>query len=103
MGGVGANGLDVGVDRYPYVTAGIGEAVARREHYVLQRDPVLTRLGPAGLKAREVEELVDERRQLLTLLDDGLAQLGPLGGGEGVAAQGVAGGDDRRDRSAQVV
>ena len=57
----------------------------------------------AGLQARDVEQVLDQAREPLALLDHRLAQLvALLGAGAGRVERG-AGGDDRGQRRAQVV
>jgi hypothetical protein len=103
LGGVGADQRHVGVEREREGPGREGDVVDRREQDLLDRAPFHARLGRAGLQARHVEQVVDEARQALGLAGDVGHQLAVLLGRQRGRVECARGGEDRRQRRAQVV
>ena len=75
----------------------------RRLQQPRQVDRLAARLGVPGLQAGDVEQVLDQAREALALLDHGVAELVALLRGDAGRVEGGAGGDDRGQRRAQVV
>ena len=103
LGRVGAERRQLGVERQPHRLAAGADRVPRRLQQPRQIDRLAARLGVPGLQPRDVEQVLDQAREPLALLDHRLAQLVALLGGDAGRVEGGAGGDDRGQRRAQVV
>ena len=79
------------------------DRVARRLQQAGHVDRLAPRLGFAGLQPRDVDQVLDQAREPLPLLDHCLAQLVALGRRGAGRVEGGAGGDDRGQRRPQVV
>ena len=101
--GVGEQRRRLGVHRQLHAPGGRRQRVLGGEQHLLDRDGFAPRLHTPGLQAREVEQLVDQRRQPLALLDHSGAHLVAFLAGERARAERVAGGHDRGQRRAQVM
>ena len=69
LGGVGPDRRHVGIDGEPHVATGRRQPLAGGVRRRPRARPSPARLGAPGLEPRQVEQLVDERRELLALLD----------------------------------
>ena len=101
--GSARSGRQVVVERQPHLLAVRRRSIRAPRRAGRQLDRLAVRLGGARFEPRDVEQVLDQPREPLPLVDHRVGELAALVGGDAGRVERGAGGDDRGQRRAQIV